>query len=67
MVLVLDKLERRYGVDMFRQVFKTIMVDIDSEFADVNGLERSILEDEERGRIYITATCIAAGSVAQTR
>ena len=66
-VAALDKLERRYGADMFKQIFKTITVDNGSEFADVNGLERSILEDEERGRIYITATCIAAGSVAQTR
>ncbi|MBR1392132.1 MAG: IS30 family transposase [Lachnospiraceae bacterium] len=52
-VAALDKLERRYGADMFRQIFKTITVDNGSEFADVNGLERSILkEGEKRTHLY---------------
>ena len=52
-VAALDKLERRYGADMFRQIFKTITVDNGSEFADVNGLERSILEEgEKRTHLY---------------
>ena len=52
-VAALDKLERRYGADMFRQIFKTITVDNGSEFADVNGLERSILiEGKKRTHLY---------------
>ncbi len=52
-VAALDRLERRYGADMFRQIFKTITVDNGSEFADVNGLERSILEEgEKRTHLY---------------
>lgn len=52
-VAALDRLERRYGVDMFKQIFKTITVDNGSEFADVNGLERSILEEgEKRTHLY---------------
>lgn len=52
-VAALDRLERRYGTDMFRQIFKTITVDNGSEFADVNGLERSILEEgEKRTHLY---------------
>lgn len=52
-VAALDRLERRYGADMFKQIFKTITVDNGSEFADVNGLERSILvEGEKRTHLY---------------
>ena len=52
-VAALDRLERRYGSDMFKQIFKTITVDNGSEFADVNGLERSILEEgEKRTHLY---------------
>ena len=52
-VAALDKLERRYGADMFKQIFKTITVDNGSEFADVNGLERSIMEEgEKRTHLY---------------
>lgn len=38
---VLDRLERRMGTAMFRQVFKSITVDNGSEFADCKGMERS--------------------------
>ena len=41
-VSALDRLERRWGSDMFRGIFKTITVDNGSEFADVNGMERSV-------------------------
>ena len=52
-VAALDRLERRYGADMFKQIFKTITVDNGSEFADVSGLERSILEEgEKRTHLY---------------
>lgn len=51
-VSALDRLERKWG-DMFRQVFKTITVDNGSEFADVEGLERSALvEGEKRTHLY---------------
>ena len=52
-VAALDRLERRYGADMFKQIFKTITVDNGSEFADVNSLERSILEEgKKRTHLY---------------
>ena len=51
-VAALDRLERKWG-DMFRQIFKTITVDNGSEFADVAGLERSVLaEGEKRTHLY---------------
>lgn len=52
-VAALDRLERKWGADMFKSVFKTITVDNGSEFADVKGLERSILaEGEKRTHLY---------------
>lgn len=66
-VAALDNLEKRWGAELFSKVFKTITVDNGSEFADVGGLERSILNEGEKRRIYITATRIAAGSVARMR
>lgn len=51
-VAALDRLERKWG-DMFRRVFKTITVDNGSEFADVEGLESSVLvEGEKRTHLY---------------
>lgn len=51
-VAALDVLERRWG-DMFKDVFKSITVDNGSEFADVEGLERSVLhEGEKRTKLY---------------
>ncbi len=59
---VKEELIERHGVDLvagpdsylvFKQIFKTITVDNGSEFADVNGLERSILEEgEKRTHLY---------------
>lgn len=52
-VAALDRLEARWGSEMFRKVFKTITVDNGSEFADVNGMERSCLSDgDKRTKIY---------------
>ena len=45
---VLDRLERRMGTAMFRQVFKSITVDNGSEFADCKGMERSCLLPGEK-------------------
>jgi IS30 family transposase len=66
-VAALDRLERKWGADMFKRVFKTITVDNGSEFADVEGLQRSIINEGESGQRYITATRTAVGSVAQMR
>lgn len=52
-VAALDRLERKWGADMFRKIFKTITVDNGSEFADVEGLQRSIVnEGEKRTQVY---------------
>jgi IS30 family transposase len=52
-VEALDRLEHRYGIELFKKIFKTITVDNGSEFADVDGLERSKLrEGEKRTHLY---------------
>lgn len=52
-VAALDRLERRWGAEMFSKIFQTITVDNGSEFADVEGLEHSILnEGEKRTHLY---------------
>lgn len=66
-VAALDRLERKWGADMFKRVFKTITVDNGSEFADAEGLQRSIINEEKSGQRYITAILIVAGNVAQMR
>ena len=49
----LDKLEVKLGTDRFREIFKSITVDNGSEFADVEGMERSFLRpNEKRTTIY---------------
>ena len=44
-VAALDELEKQWDAEMFQKVFRTITVDNGSEFADVEGMERSILEE----------------------
>lgn len=52
-VAALDKLEKRWGVDMFKRIFKTITVDNGKEFSDVEGLQRSaIRRGEARTKLY---------------
>ena len=46
-VEALDRLERKWG-DMFPKVFRSITVDNGVEFADYEGLERSVLHDGEK-------------------
>ena len=46
-VEALDRLERKWG-DMFQKIFKSITVDNGVEFADYEGLERSILHEGEK-------------------
>ena len=51
-VSAVDRLERKWG-ELFKQVFKTITVDNGSEFADAEGLQRSIInEGEKRTKVY---------------
>lgn len=50
-VEILDYLEKKWG-DMFSQVFKTITVDNGVEFANCEGMEESILDGEQRTKIY---------------
>lgn len=51
-VAALDRLERRYGA-LFSEVFQTITVDNGSEFADVEGLERSCLhKGQKRTQVF---------------
>lgn len=52
-VAALDRLERRWGSGMFQKIFKSITVDNGSEFADVNGMERSVFDDKKkRTKLY---------------
>lgn len=52
-VAALDRLERRWGAEMFRKVFKSITVDNGSEFANVEGIERSVITaGENRTKAY---------------
>ena len=46
-VEALDRLERKWG-DMFPKVFRSITVDNGVEFADYEGLERSVLREGEK-------------------
>lgn len=48
---VLDRLERKWG-DMFYKVFKSITVDNGSEFADNDGIKRSVRKDGNRTELY---------------
>lgn len=51
-VAALDRLERRFG-SMFSKIFQTITVDNGSEFADVEGLERSCLrKGQKRTQVF---------------
>lgn len=47
----LDRLERKWG-NMFKTVFRSITVDNGVEFSDYEGMERSILNNEEK-RTYL--------------
>lgn len=48
----LDRLERKYGVRRFKQVFQSITVDNGHEFMDCAGMERSITGKGERTHMY---------------
>ena len=48
----LDRLERIFGAEKFKQIFKTITVDNGSEFSDVIGMQTSDITGEERTHVY---------------
>lgn len=48
----LDRLERKYGVRRFKQIFQSITVDNGHEFMDCAGMERSITGRGERTHLY---------------
>lgn len=50
-VEALDRLERKYG-DMFYKIFRSITVDNGVEFADYEGLERSVLKEGKRTFVF---------------
>ena len=45
-------IERHYGTQCFRQIFKTITVDNGSEFLDFEALEASAFSQQQRTRIF---------------
>jgi len=51
-VSALDRLERRMGPRLFREIFQTITVDNGSEFQDCAGMERSCKRKRPRTHIY---------------
>ena len=52
-VYVLDSLEKKYGQQQFKKLFKSITVDNGVEFSDYEGLEKSIYDEtEKRTNIY---------------
>lgn len=50
-VRALDCIEKKWG-DLFPEVFKTITVDNGTEFSDCKGIEKSILTDGNRTKVY---------------
>ena len=50
-VAAVDRLERKWG-ELFKQVFKTITVDNGSEFAYCEALEKSVLGEGNRTKLY---------------
>lgn len=50
-VEALDRLEKRWG-EMFKQVFKTITVDNGTEFSYCKELEKSVLGEDNRTKVY---------------
>lgn len=51
-VAVLDMLEKKLGVESFRQIFQTITVDNGSEFQDWEGMTRAVTGEGDRTHIY---------------
>ena len=50
-VCELDKLEKKFGTELFKKVFSTITVDNGSEFMDCDGMEKN-KDGEKRTKVY---------------
>ena len=52
-VQVIDNLEKKYGRQQFKKLFKSITVDNGVEFSDYEGLEKSVYDEtEKRTNVY---------------
>lgn len=51
-VRALDRLERKYGAERFKEIFKSITVDNGHEFMDCAGMERSVYGRARRTKMY---------------
>lgn len=51
-VRALDRLERRYGAERFRELFKSITVDNGHEFTDDKGMTTSDIDGQRRTMVY---------------
>lgn len=51
-VQTLDMIEYALGTELFQEIFQVILTDNGHEFMDVEGMERSILEDGPRTKIF---------------
>ena len=51
-VATLDKIEIAIGTSLFREIFGLILTDNGTEFANINGMEKSCFSDEKRTSIY---------------
>ena len=51
-VAVLDRLEKKLGIEDFRKIFSTITVDNGSEFQDWEGMTRAATSNGDRTHIY---------------
>lgn len=51
-VETLNKIETALGKELFAEMFKVILTDNGSEFADISGMENSCIDKSKRTRIY---------------
>ncbi len=51
-VKAFDRLEKRYGAERFKTVFKTITADNGTEFLDCDGIEKSCFSEDTRTRLF---------------
>lgn len=52
-IKALDRIERKFGAELFSKIFKTITFDNGSEFSDIARLERSVLrKKQKRTKVY---------------
>ena len=49
---VINNLEQMLGIDLFKNIFKTITVDNGSEFANCTEMEKSCTDNSQRTKLY---------------